>query len=151
MKTGTKNELITWLLTQDETKKFEIKEFKEKRSLNANSYYWKLISEISKINHSSIEEIHFEQLKKYGVMDYISLKSEIAPNNYFKYYVEDKHFKMGKQEMSSYKVYKESHLMDSKEFSYLLEQTIDEAREMGIEILEDKQIEEMIKNYDKMH
>lgn len=151
MKTGTKNELITWLLTQDENIKFEIKEHKEKRSLNANSYYWKLISEISKINHSSIEEIHLEQLKKYGTMDYISLKADIVPSNYFKYFVEDKHFKIGKQEMSSYKVYKESHLMNSKEFSYLLEQTIDEAREMGIEILEDKQIEEMIKNYDKMH
>ena len=146
---GTKKEIINYILDKDDNIKFEIKEHKEKRGLKANAYHWKLCNEMAHILKTSDEELHFELLKKYGVMDYISLRADIPAKDYFKYYVEDKHYMIGSQEMASYRVYKESHLMDTKEFSHLLEMTIQDARELGIEILEDTKIQKMMEEYEK--
>lgn len=44
---GTSNKLITYLLEQAKDKKFEITEYKEKRSLNANGYCWILCDKIA--------------------------------------------------------------------------------------------------------
>lgn len=45
---GTANKLITYLIEQTKDKQFELKEFKEKRSLNANAYCWVLCDKIAK-------------------------------------------------------------------------------------------------------
>ena len=44
---GTSNKLITYLLEQEKDKQFEIKEYRPKRSLNANSYCWLLCDRIA--------------------------------------------------------------------------------------------------------
>ena len=43
---GKCQDLIQYLFEQDRDKLFEIKEYKEKRSLSQNAYAWKLINEI---------------------------------------------------------------------------------------------------------
>ena len=45
---GTAYKLITYLIEQTKDKQFELKEFKEKRSLNANAYCWVLCDKIAK-------------------------------------------------------------------------------------------------------
>lgn len=45
---GTANKLITYLIEQTKDKEFELKEYTEKRSLNANAYCWVLCDKISK-------------------------------------------------------------------------------------------------------
>ena len=45
---GTANKLITYLIEQTKDKQFELKEFKEKGSLNANAYCWVLCDKIAK-------------------------------------------------------------------------------------------------------
>lgn len=45
---GTANKLITYLIEQTKDKQFELKEYKEKRSLNANAYCWVLCDKIAK-------------------------------------------------------------------------------------------------------
>ena len=45
---GTANKLINYLIEQTKDKQFELKEFKEKRSLNANAYCWVLCDKIAK-------------------------------------------------------------------------------------------------------
>ena len=45
---GTANKLITYLIEQTKDKQFEMKEYKEKRSLNANAYCWVLCDKIAK-------------------------------------------------------------------------------------------------------
>ena len=37
---GTPKQLITYLVTLDDEKLYEVKEYKGKRSLDANAYYW---------------------------------------------------------------------------------------------------------------
>lgn len=45
---GTKNKIITYMLNQDDSKRFEVKEYKEKRSRDANAYCWVLCDIIAK-------------------------------------------------------------------------------------------------------
>ena len=56
---GKPIELIQYLYNQDKEKKFTIKEFKEKRSLDQNAYAWKLITEIGNVLRKSKEEVYF--------------------------------------------------------------------------------------------
>jgi hypothetical protein len=42
---GKIDELIPKMLYLDREKKFELKEYKEKRSLNANNYAWQLVND----------------------------------------------------------------------------------------------------------
>ena len=44
----TANKLITYLIEQTKDKEFELKEYTEKRSLNANAYCWVLCDKIAK-------------------------------------------------------------------------------------------------------
>lgn len=45
---GTANKLITYLIEQTKDKQFELREYREKRSLNANAYCWVLCDKIAK-------------------------------------------------------------------------------------------------------
>ena len=63
---GTPQEVIQWLFDQDKNKKFEIKPYHKKRSLNANAYAWMLIGKIADVVRNSKEEVYIEMLKKYG-------------------------------------------------------------------------------------
>jgi hypothetical protein len=44
----------------------EIKKYKKKRSLDANAYYWVLITKLAKRTRKSNEELHNEMLVHYG-------------------------------------------------------------------------------------
>ena len=64
---GNKNKIINWLLNQEEKKIFEIKEYKEKRNLDQNAKYYKLLNELALTLKIGTEELHFEMLKNYSV------------------------------------------------------------------------------------
>ncbi len=69
------------------TEKLSIKidKYREKRSLNANNYAWKLITEIGNATLRSKEEVYFEMLKQYGQSEIISVLSHIPIEEYVKY------------------------------------------------------------------
>ena len=62
---GKMNDVIIWLLKQDKELTFEIKLWKNKRSLNANDYYWVLVNKIADVLKTSKEQVHLDMLKSY--------------------------------------------------------------------------------------
>ena len=50
-----------------------IENHREKRSLNANNYSWKLQSEIAKSLNKRLDDIHFEMIMQYGVVEVVSI------------------------------------------------------------------------------
>ena len=70
---GKPLDLINWLYNQEKDKLYEIKEYKQKRSLNANAYMWVLINEIANKVHLSKEEVYLNMLKSYGQSTIVSL------------------------------------------------------------------------------
>lgn len=85
---GTSNKIITYLLEQSKDKQFEIKEYKKKRSLNANNYFWELTTELANVLRTDKEEMYFRLLQRYGQSEMVSVVADIDVKPYFKYYAE---------------------------------------------------------------
>jgi hypothetical protein len=64
----------------------DIKEYKQKRSINANNYAWKLITELANETRASKDEVYMLMLARYGQSAKIDLKADIEPQRYFDYF-----------------------------------------------------------------
>ena len=145
-KIGTPLELIAWLTAQPE-KRYEIKEYHEKRSLSANAYAWALIGKIADVMRKSKEEVYLQMLKDYGQSEIISVKAYIKISGYFKYYEEEGRGYVNGREFIHYKIYKGSSEMDSKEMSILIDGIIQEAQNLGIETIPPSEKERLIQEW----
>ena len=141
--TGNAIQIIQWLYNQDKDKKFDIKEHKEKRSLNANNYAWKLITEIANVLRKSKEEVYLEMLKSYGQCEMISIISSVDVKGYFKYYEEAGRSFLNGKEFTYYKIYKGSSEFNTKEMSVLIDGIVQEAKNLDIETMTPSQLAEL--------
>ena len=147
---GTPEKLSQYLWQLDKNKKYEIKEYKEKRSLNSNAYAWKLITEIGNVVRKSKEEVYLQMLKDYGQSEIVSMLSSISPVGYFKYYEKFGTGTINNKDSTHYKIYKGSSEFNSKEMSIFIDGIVQEAKQLNIQTLEDIEIEELIRSeYDK--
>lgn len=140
---GTANKLITWLLKQNKDKKFEVKEYKEKRSKSQNAYMWGIIEKIADIQRLKKEEVYMQMLKDYGQSEIVSILSDVNPKGLIKYYEKIGKGRANDKDFTHYKVYKGSSEYNSKEMSILIDGVIQEAKQHDIETLTPKQIAEM--------
>ena len=131
------NELNDFKLMMDElndkTLSIEVKQYRAKRSLNANNYSWKIITEIGNVLRASKEEIYLKMLKRYGQSDLISVLSHIPVEHYFKYYEEAGESELNGKMFTHYRVYKGSSEFDSREMSIFIDGVVSEAKELGIQ------------------
>lgn len=145
--TGTVEKIKQKLFLLDKNKQYdvEIKIHREKRSLNANSYCWKLCTEIASVINSDKDSVYLLMLKRYGVSNLIPISNQVPIDDYIKYY--DIESKTGKY--TWYKIYKGSSKYDTKEMSVLLNGIVSECKEMGIPTKEDLEIERMVKEWER--
>lgn len=132
---GNPQEIIQWLFEQNKNKKFEIKEYHKKRSLNANAYAWALIGKIADVLRSSKNEIYLEMLKKYGQSEIVSVLSDINVTGYFKYFEEIATVKLQGKDFTHYKVFKGTSEYNTAEMAVFIDGVISEAEELGIDTL----------------
>jgi hypothetical protein len=140
---GYPEEISKYLWELDKEKLYEIKEYKEKRSLSQNSYCWKLITEIANKISKSKEEVYLEMLKSYGQSEVISMLSTIEPKGFFKYYEEIGTGIVNNKEFTHYKIFKGSSEYDSKEMSIFIDGVIQECTQLGIPTLTNEEIKSM--------
>lgn len=145
---GTSNKIITYLLEQAKNKQFELKEYKEKRSLNANNYYWQLVTELGNALKMDKEDLHFLLLQKYGQSEMISVVAEIDMSDYLKYYTEAGESVLNGKTFKHYKVYKGSSEMDKKEMSILINGLVEECHIQGIETKTPAEINSLLERWD---
>ena len=147
------SELLKLIPKLNEGKKFdcEIKEHREKRSLNANNYSWQLQNQIAKVLNKSIDEIHAEMVLSYGVLETYSLKEDA--------------FKSAVRIFDYYKVLGESyvngvkfihvragigtHLYNTKEMSQFIDGVVQEAQNLDIETKTPNEIAELKSLWEK--
>lgn len=132
------NEKSDFKLMVDELKDcekltIEIKPYREKRSLNANAYAWKLIGEIADIVRASKEEVYIEMLKRYGQNEIFSVLSHIPFGEYVKYFELAGESTLNGKQFTHYKVYKGSSEFDTREMSILIDGIVSEAKNLGIQ------------------
>lgn len=111
----------------------KIDKYREKRSLNANNYAWKLLTEIGNIIRISKEEVYFLMLKRYGQSEMISVLSHIPIGDYVKYCEEAGESTLNGKLFKHYKVYKGSSEFDKREMSIFIDGIVEEAKALGIE------------------
>ena len=140
---GHADDLVKWLFNQDRTKVFEIKEHKEKRSLNANAYAWSLIGKIAEIIRTSKEETYLLMLRRYGQSEIVSVLSSIDVNGYFKYFEDIGQTQVKGKDVTHYRIYKGSSEYDTKEMAVLIDGIVSEAKELGIETLPPAEVERL--------
>ena len=140
---------ITYLLEQDDDKKYEVKEYKEKRGLKANAYYWELVNQLANVLRINKEELHFLLLQRYGQSEIVSVLENIDVKPYFKYYTEAGESILNGKIFKHYKVYKGSSEMNKKEMSILIDGLVSECQDEGIETKPKAEIESLLKEWKK--
>lgn len=140
---GNPKSLVEFLFNQDREKLFELKEYKDKRSLRANNYAWKLITEIANAQRLSKEEVYLAMLKDYGQSEIISVLSHIKLEGYLKYFEEIGKGNVQGKEFTHYRVYKGSSEFDTKEMSIFIDGIIEECRNLDIQTLPPAEVERL--------
>ena len=130
-------------LHESEKLSITIEKYREKRSLNANNYAWKLLNEIGNVLRASKEEVYFLMLKRYGQSEIISVLAHIPINEYVKYFEEAGESTLNGKLFKHYKVFKGSSEFDTREMSIFIDGVVSEAKELGIQTETPDQIAKM--------
>lgn len=121
----------------------KIDKHRQKRSLNANNYAWKLITEIGNATRLSKEEVYFRMLKRYGQSEMISALAHIPISEFVKYSEEAGESTLNGKLFKHYRVYKGSSEFDTKEMSIFIDGIVSEAKELDIQTDTPEQIAKM--------
>lgn len=140
---GTPEELSRYLWNLDKEKKYEIKEYKPKRTLSQNSYAWVLINQLANKMRMSKEEMYISLLEDYSQCLMIPVEKGKKPNGYFKYYKYIATTSINGKEADYYKVFKGSSEFDTEEMSIFLDGIIQECKQLDIQTLTPDEIEMM--------
>lgn len=148
---GKKEEVLHWLIEQPD-KEYEIKEHKQKRSLDANAYLWVLISKIQSVLNIPKETIYKDLIKDIGVYEVIPIKN-IAVNKFCEAWHKNGLgwiTEITKSKLDGYTnvlAYYGSSEYDSKEMARLIDSTIEECRNLDIETKSDEEIKSLVENW----
>lgn len=138
---------LIFRLDKDTVYDVKIDKHREKRSLNANAYLWKLVTEIGNVLNKSKEEVYLQMLIDYGQSEMVSILSEIDVKGYFKYYKLAGTSILNGKEFNHYNIYKGSSEYDTKEMSILLNGVVQEAKNLGIKTKDDIELERLLEEW----
>ena len=122
---------------KDAPLRLTVKRWKEKRSLDANAYYWLLNSKLALYYDTTPEELYELHMQRYGLLDSddnghisITVRADVDMSRI------DGHWKLLKissdGKWKSFIRIRGTSEYDSKEMAYFLDRIIEECREAGI-------------------
>lgn len=150
-------------LAQCEKLSVEIKKYRKKRSVDANGYYWKLLSKLAEVMGTSKPYMHNLMLRKYGQYEVVEGKEVVVfipdTDEAEEKAMESETFHVkptSKTEVREngiryrlYKMVKGSRDYDSYEMSKLIDGLVIECKENGIETLPQHELERMKAEWQK--
>ena len=130
----------------------EIKPYRARRSLDANSYCWVLCQKLSEKLNCTKEDIYKEAIRKAGQFDFIAV-TESAADQFLKawqskglgWYAEALESKI--EGCKKIMVYYGSSVYDSKEMAHLIDYIVSECKELGIETMTPAEISRMMNEW----
>lgn len=126
---------LTPIVFSSGNKQYELKEYHAKRSRSQNSYMWEIISKIADKVRLQKEDVYLQMLKDYGQSEIVSIKSDINPKGYFKYYEAIGTGRINNTDFTHYRIFKGSSQYNSQEMSVLIDGVIQEAKQLDIETM----------------
>lgn len=136
---------------KDKAYSCEIKEFKPKRSLDANTALWEMLSKMAAVLHTTKDELYLEVLERYGVFTHIVVKPNVVDRvkKEWKTVRELGEVTINGKTGVQLQCYFGSSTYDSKEFSVLLDGVIQEAKEIGVEFISKEEQARVIREWGK--
>lgn len=123
----------------------EVKQYRVKRSLDANAYMWVLLSKMADVLRTTKDELYLHMLDRYGVFTHIVVKPNVVDKV--------KHEWRTVRELGEVMIngkpgiqlqcFFGSSTYDTKEMSALLEGVVSEAKEIGIETMTPNELLEL--------
>ena len=151
--TGTPIKLIEYLYNQEKTKQFEIKEFKPKRSLDANAYMWVLLSEIQDKLKIPKEDIYKDLIRNIGSYEVIPIKTvavekfrQAWSKNGLGWITETTKSKL--DGFTNVIAYYGSSTYDIKEMSRLIDLVIQECQQLDIETKTTEELKSLLDSWE---
>ena len=155
--TGTPMQLIRVLSESPADKKWTLEEHSEKRSLNANAYYWKITSLLAEKLGLTTSRLHNTFLRDCGYVDRLNgdivtvflpdddeTENIVMESTTYHLYPTS-HVTEGKKgNLRCYAVLRGSHTFNRKEMSRLIDLLVTEAKQQGIETLPPAELERML-------
>lgn len=143
-------EYIQGIINKGKRLMAEFKKHSPKRSLNANAYMWEVLGQMAAVLHTTKDELYLEMLDRYGVFTHIIVKPSIVDRVKAEWRTvrELGEVMVNGQTGMQLQCYFGSSTYDQKEFSVLLNGVISEAKELGVETEDPKQIESLLKSWE---
>jgi hypothetical protein len=145
----TPSELIKVLADMPNDKKYDLVLHKEKRSIQANDYFWTLCNKIAEVLHTDKDSVHLRMLKEYGQVAETMLPEKYDINEFYDYYDELKPIVKNGKKFRVYKIYQASHKMNVNQMYHLIQGVRSEAQELDINVLTPNEIADMMSRYEK--
>lgn len=148
--------LLAVVLDNDKEYTLTIKEYKERRSNQANAYSWVLTDKLAEKMlicgvKLSKEEMHAEMIYRYGQPEYqnnqlvtVSVVDGVDVTDYYPYAREIGQSEAGGKLFSHWRIYRGSHTYSKHEMSLFIRGIVEECRELGIQTETPDEIERMI-------
>lgn len=141
----------------------KVTQHREKRSLNANAFYWELIGKLASALKTSRPELHNLMLRRYGVIEKVNGclvtveipdtdEGERIANESETFHVKPTSQVRVSDQGQPYRTYlmiKGSHEYDTKEMSDLISGLVEECKAQGIETATPEEIERMLSLYEE--
>lgn len=129
---------------------------KERRSLNANSYFHVLVDKIATAMNLGADEVKSQMVLEYGTVAteggeqiIVALPKSANVYSYYPYakWIGDFTAK-NKKPYSQYLLYKQTHTLDSNEMARLIDGVVYEAKELGIETRTPEELNSLIEQWE---
>jgi hypothetical protein len=129
----------------------DIKQHRNKRSLDANAYLWVVLSLMADALHTSKDELYLQVLERYGVFTHIVVKPNVVDKvkREWRTVRELGEVTINGKTGVQLQCYFGSSTYDSKEFSVLLNGVLSEAADMGIETIGEVEKQSLLDEWGK--
>lgn len=123
----------------------EIKQYRARRSLDANAYMWVLLSKMADVLRTTKDELYLEMLNRYGVFTHIVVKPEVVGRVKAEWRTVRN---LGEVTINGktgiqLQCYFGSSTYDSKEMTTLIDGIVDECHDLNIETMPDAEIQRL--------
>ena len=164
--TGNAEQIAVWLMRQGKPEKlYEIKEHKERRSLDSNSYYWVLVSKLANKLHMSAARIHNQMLRDVGpvflidgrvacqaIPDTEEAENQVLESSTYHLRPTSETFEGNKGTVYRwYKLLRGSSTFNREEMSALIDRIVSECKEQDIETATPEELARMADLWSKRH
>lgn len=154
----SKNAIFDWFnrISKYDNLTIEAKKQVKKRSHDANAYYWVLVTKLASKLGNSMALQHNLQLRKYGQIECIDgrlvevdipdtdeAEKQALENAHFHIKPTSETFYKSDIRYRTYHMLRGSHTYTSEEMAYLIDNTVEECKIMGIETLSPEELERM--------